>query len=240
MGYLIVFIGAGMGGMARHGVNVAAVHLFGASSFPFGTLFINIVGSLLMGYVVEYFAFRSGLAQTKICGVRSLLMGSTETQIVRPPHILARHIIHGHDRWPLRTRRRCRTFWRDRSRPACGRFHTRHRPDDILARAHANPADRDRTDVCGAGCACRLLRDIRSIRPHHNVRSLAAGLRCDRRGLDRADGLGAACGIPACRTERARKTGTVVGAATQRPKMCATPSRSPWLLIAARPKFAIR
>lgn len=63
MGYLIVFVGAGIGGMARHGVNVAALRLFGSGSFPFGTLFINIFGSLLMGCVVEYFAFRSGFNQ---------------------------------------------------------------------------------------------------------------------------------------------------------------------------------
>ena len=63
MSYLIVFIGAGIGGMARHGVNLAALRMFGPNSFPFGTLTINIVGSLLMGFVIEYFAFKSGMTQ---------------------------------------------------------------------------------------------------------------------------------------------------------------------------------
>ena len=77
--------------------------------------------------------------------------------------------------------------------------------------------DRGRTDVRGAGRACRLLRDVRALRPHHDVRSLAAGLRRDRRDRDRRDGLDAACGIPARRIGRAWKTGTVVGPATPRP-----------------------
>lgn len=63
MGFLIVFFGAGIGGMARHGVNLLAMIGFGPNSFPFGTLLINIAGSFLMGVVVEYFAFKSGLSQ---------------------------------------------------------------------------------------------------------------------------------------------------------------------------------
>jgi CrcB protein len=49
--------------MARHAVNVASVRLLGAGSFPFGTLVINVLGSFLMGVVVEYFALRAGLSQ---------------------------------------------------------------------------------------------------------------------------------------------------------------------------------
>jgi CrcB protein len=60
--YLIVFIGAGIGGALRHGVNVAAVRLFGYG-FPFGTLIVNIAGSFLMGALAGYFAFRPGIAQ---------------------------------------------------------------------------------------------------------------------------------------------------------------------------------
>jgi CrcB protein len=62
MGYLIVFLGAGIGGALRHGVNLASVRLFGLG-FPFGTLIVNVVGSLLMGLFAGYFAYRTGVPQ---------------------------------------------------------------------------------------------------------------------------------------------------------------------------------
>jgi CrcB protein len=57
--YLVVFVGAGIGGMLRHGVNTAAMRLAGPN-FPYGTLTVNLVGSALMGLIVGYFAFRGG------------------------------------------------------------------------------------------------------------------------------------------------------------------------------------
>jgi CrcB protein len=60
--YLIVFLGAGIGGALRHGVNVGAARLFGYG-FPFGTLIANVVGSFLMGLLAGYFAFRPGIGQ---------------------------------------------------------------------------------------------------------------------------------------------------------------------------------
>jgi len=60
--YLIVFLGAGIGGALRHGVNVSAARLFGYG-FPFGTLIVNVVGSFLMGLFAGYFAFRPGIGQ---------------------------------------------------------------------------------------------------------------------------------------------------------------------------------
>ena len=62
MGYAIVFLGAGIGGALRHGVNLASVRLFGFG-FPFGTIIVNITGSLLMGLLAGYFAFRTGIPQ---------------------------------------------------------------------------------------------------------------------------------------------------------------------------------
>ena len=58
--YLIVFLGAGIGGALRHGVNVWAVRAFGYA-FPFGTLIVNVLGSFIMGLLVGFFAFRAGL-----------------------------------------------------------------------------------------------------------------------------------------------------------------------------------
>lgn len=60
--YLIVFIGAGIGGALRHGVNVASSRLWGFG-FPYGTLAVNIVGSFAMGLLAGYFAFRPGINQ---------------------------------------------------------------------------------------------------------------------------------------------------------------------------------
>jgi CrcB protein len=60
--YLIVFLGAGIGGALRHGVNVGGVKLFGYG-FPAGTLIVNVVGSFAMGLFAGYFAFRPGIPQ---------------------------------------------------------------------------------------------------------------------------------------------------------------------------------
>jgi CrcB protein len=60
--YLIVFLGAGIGGALRHGVNVGAARLFGYG-FPFGTFIVNVAGSFLMGLLAGYFLFRPGIGQ---------------------------------------------------------------------------------------------------------------------------------------------------------------------------------
>jgi len=50
-GYLLVFLGGGLGAAARHGVNRAALAVLGPA-FPWGTLIVNIVGSLAMGLLI--------------------------------------------------------------------------------------------------------------------------------------------------------------------------------------------
>lgn len=57
MGYLVVFVGAGMGGAMRHGMNIWVARLMG-THFPWHTFVINIVGSLVMGLVAGWFAER--------------------------------------------------------------------------------------------------------------------------------------------------------------------------------------
>jgi len=61
---VLVFLGAGFGGVLRHGVNLAAARLFG-TAFPWGTLTVNVVGSLVMGLLAGYFAFRDGVNWTQ-------------------------------------------------------------------------------------------------------------------------------------------------------------------------------
>jgi CrcB protein len=62
MGYLIVFLGGGIGAALRHGVNLGTARLFG-TAFPYGTLTVNVVGSLVMGAIAAYFAFKGDATQ---------------------------------------------------------------------------------------------------------------------------------------------------------------------------------
>jgi fluoride ion exporter CrcB/FEX len=56
--YIIVFVGAGIGGAMRHGVNVAFRVLGLGSSSPYETLTVNVVGSLAMGVMAGWFALK--------------------------------------------------------------------------------------------------------------------------------------------------------------------------------------
>ena len=62
MGYLMVFLGGGLGAMMRHALNLAGVRMLG-THFPYATFFINITGSIIMGIVAGYFAFRGDASQ---------------------------------------------------------------------------------------------------------------------------------------------------------------------------------
>ena len=56
---VLVFLGAGIGGALRHGVNVGCARMCG-TAFPWGTLTVNIVGSFIMGAIVGWLAFKAG------------------------------------------------------------------------------------------------------------------------------------------------------------------------------------
>ena len=62
MGYAIVFLGGGLGAALRHGVNLGAARWLGAG-FPFGTLIVNVTGSLIMGLIAGYFAYKGDASQ---------------------------------------------------------------------------------------------------------------------------------------------------------------------------------
>ena len=61
--FLLIFFGGGIGSMLRHFVNQTSAALFGVN-FPYGTLFVNIVGSLAMGLIAGWFTFRGHGGQT--------------------------------------------------------------------------------------------------------------------------------------------------------------------------------
>jgi fluoride exporter len=62
MGYLLVFLGGGLGAMLRHGCNLGFARLLGPS-FPLSTLFVNVSGSLIMGVLAGWFALKGDAPQ---------------------------------------------------------------------------------------------------------------------------------------------------------------------------------
>lgn len=76
--YLIVFLGAGIGGAARHGVNVAASRLLGFG-LPYGTLAVNIAGSLIMGLLIGWFSHKADPGQSWRLFLTTGLLGGFTT-----------------------------------------------------------------------------------------------------------------------------------------------------------------
>jgi CrcB protein len=60
MHWVVVFLGGGIGAALRHGVNRGSLAYLGPD-FPCGTLFVNIVGSLLMGALAGIAVIQQGL-----------------------------------------------------------------------------------------------------------------------------------------------------------------------------------
>jgi CrcB protein len=61
-GFLIVFLGGGLGAALRHGVNLVSARWFGVA-FPWHTLIENVTGSLVMGLLAGYFALKGDASQ---------------------------------------------------------------------------------------------------------------------------------------------------------------------------------
>lgn len=68
---LLVAAGGALGAGARHLVSGLFLRQFG-SAWPWGTLFINVTGSLLLGLLVGVLAFRGGEGQAQL----RLLLGT--------------------------------------------------------------------------------------------------------------------------------------------------------------------
>ena len=62
-GFLVVFFGGGIGAALRHGTNLAVARSLG-TAFPFATMIENVLGSLIMGLLAGYFAFKGDASQT--------------------------------------------------------------------------------------------------------------------------------------------------------------------------------
>jgi CrcB protein len=60
MNLFLVFIGSGIGGALRYGVNLLTLR-FGLAALPAGTFAVNVIGSFIMGLIAEFFALKSQL-----------------------------------------------------------------------------------------------------------------------------------------------------------------------------------
>jgi len=55
-----IMLGGAFGAASRYGVSLLAVQLLG-KGFPYGTLIVNVLGSLLMGFLSIYFLTKTNL-----------------------------------------------------------------------------------------------------------------------------------------------------------------------------------
>jgi len=60
--YVLVFVGGGLGASLRHFINVVCARCIGVS-FLWGTFIINITGSMVMGLIAGYLAFKGEASQ---------------------------------------------------------------------------------------------------------------------------------------------------------------------------------
>lgn len=59
MRILLIFVGAGLGGLLRHLVNSFCTRALG-DHFPWGIFIVNVTGCFAMGLAVGYLAFKAG------------------------------------------------------------------------------------------------------------------------------------------------------------------------------------
>ncbi len=75
---LAISIGAILGANARYWIGLWAKELF-ATSFPLGTFIVNVLGSLLLGFLVALSLKRGDLSQTTLLLLGTGFMGSFTT-----------------------------------------------------------------------------------------------------------------------------------------------------------------
>lgn len=76
--YLIVALGSALGGALRHAVNIAAARLLG-TSWPYGTITVNVVGSFVMGLIAGYFALKGHASQAWLLFLTTGILGGFTT-----------------------------------------------------------------------------------------------------------------------------------------------------------------
>ncbi|MGB9154534.1 MAG: fluoride efflux transporter CrcB [Alphaproteobacteria bacterium] len=77
MNFLLVFVGGGIGSVARYAMMKAIGRVI-STDFPWHTLGVNLLGALLIGAVAQFFALRvSGVETARLLLVTGFLGGFT-------------------------------------------------------------------------------------------------------------------------------------------------------------------
>ena len=76
MAFVLIFLGGGLGAVARHGVSLAGLRLAGPV-FPVGTLTVNVIGSLAMGLLIGWMARHGGTTPMRLLLATGFLGGFT-------------------------------------------------------------------------------------------------------------------------------------------------------------------
>jgi CrcB protein len=76
MHWLLVFVGGGLGAVARHGVNRAGLATLGPG-FPWWTMAVNVTGSLLIGLLAGLFGVMEAGQNLRLFLVTGILGGYT-------------------------------------------------------------------------------------------------------------------------------------------------------------------
>ena len=77
MNFVLVFVGGGIGSMARYAMMKAIGHVMGGN-FPWPTLGVNLLGALIIGALTEFLALRvSGVEPARLLLVTGFLGGFT-------------------------------------------------------------------------------------------------------------------------------------------------------------------
>lgn len=72
LAWVMIFLGGGMGSVLRHGMSVAVGHWTGKTDpahFPLGTLLVNVIGCLLIGFASAWIEGREPARSLFIVGI---------------------------------------------------------------------------------------------------------------------------------------------------------------------------
>lgn len=76
-GYLLVFLGAGLGGALRHLTNLVTQRAVGPD-LPVSTLVVNVLGSLILGAIAGHFAVRGHGSQALQLFLTTGILGGSQ------------------------------------------------------------------------------------------------------------------------------------------------------------------